>query len=63
MGSSTVFYAIGDFMQDYAFLPLEWIGHKFNYFLIVVGFVGLFYWLNYQRKFNEAAKNNPDQLK
>jgi hypothetical protein len=63
MGSSTVFYAIGDFMQQYAFLPFELIGHLFNYSLIVLGFVGLFYWLNYQRKFNEAAKNNPNQLK
>ena len=63
MSSSTIFYAIGDFMQEVAFLPLEMIGNIFNYSLIVLGFVGLFYWLNFQKKFNEAAKNDPNQIK
>lgn len=63
MSSSTVFYAIADFMYDYAFIPLEMVGNMFNYFLIVVGFVGLFLWLRLQNKFNQAAENNPNQLK
>ena len=30
---------------------------------VLLGFVGLFYWLNLQRKFNAQAENDPDQLK
>ena len=63
MGSSSVFYAIGDFMYNVAFVPMELVGNAFNYSLIALGFVGLFYWLNLQRKFNEKAENNPNQLK
>ncbi len=39
------------------------IGNIFNYSCIVLGFIGLFYWLNWQRKFNDRAKNNPNQIK
>ncbi|MCT4562584.1 MAG: hypothetical protein N4A41_14545 [Crocinitomicaceae bacterium] len=63
MGSSSVFYAIADFMYDYAFIPFEYVGNMFNYAMIVLGFFGMLYWLNWQRKFNEQAKNNPGQLK
>lgn len=63
MSSSTIFYGIGDFMTNYGFLPLEWIGNIFNYSVIVLGFVGLFYWLNMQKKYNQQAKDNADQIK
>ncbi len=63
MSSSTVFYAIGDFMTQIAFLPFEFIGNAFNYVLIAVGFFGMLFWLNWQRKFNQQAENNPNQLK
>ena len=63
MNTSTIFWAIGDFMNDVAFVPLEMIGNIFNYSCIVLGFVGLFYWLNKQKQFTEQAKNDPDQLK
>lgn len=56
MSSSTIFYAIGDFMGNYGFLPLEWVGNVFNYACIVLGFVGLFYWLNLQNKMTKKAK-------
>jgi hypothetical protein len=64
MSSSTVFYALGDFLQ-WTFIPLQAnvIGNIFNYSLIVLGFVGLFYWLNLQKKFNQQAKDNADQIK
>lgn len=57
MSSSTIFYAIGDFMTNVAFLPLEWIGNIFNYSCIVLGFFGLFYWLNLQKKLTKKAKD------
>ena len=56
MGSSSVFYAIGDFLT-WTFGIFEIIGNTFNYSLIVLGFIGLFYWLNLQKKFNDKAKN------
>ena len=34
-----------------------------NNIFIVMGFLGMFYWLNMQRKFNKEAANNPDQIK
>lgn len=62
MSSSTIFYAIGDFLQ-WTFGFFEHVGNKFNYSVIALGFIGLFYWLNWQRKFNNQAANDPKQLK
>lgn len=55
MGSSSVFYAIADLLT-WTFGIFEMIGNTFNYSLIVLGFIGLFYWLNLQKKFNDKAK-------
>ena len=63
MSTNKIFWAIGDFMNDVAFIPLENIGNIFNYSCIVLGFVGKFYWLNKKKKFTEQAKNDPNQLK
>lgn len=62
MDSPTVFHAIGDLLT-WTFGIFEVIGNTFNYSVIVLGFVGLFYWLNLQRKFNAQAASNPDQIK
>lgn len=35
----------------------------FNTTALLIGFFGLFYWLRHQVKFNEKAKNDPNQLK
>jgi len=59
---TSFFYAIGDFLT-WTFGFFEAIGNIFNYAVIVLGFVGLFYWLNWQRKFNKMAKDNPNQIK
>lgn len=63
MSSTKVFEAIDDFLQSTMFVAYDNIGNFLNYSLIVLGFVGLFYWLNWQKKFNEQAKNNPNQIK
>lgn len=47
-----------NFLQDDFFLT--WM---MNTGLVCLGFVGLFYWLNWQRKFNAQAQNDPNQLK
>jgi hypothetical protein len=39
------------------------IGDWANRLIILVGFVGLFFWLNKQRKFNAQAEKDPNQLK
>ena len=62
MTLSGFFYGLGDIFQ-WTFQLFEVIGNSFNYSLIVLGFIGLFYWLNKQRKFNAKAQNNPDQFK
>lgn len=65
MGSATVFYAIADFMYDIAFIPFENGTFKWfmNYGILALGFVGMFYWLNWQKKFNEQASNDPNRIK
>ena len=62
MSSTNFFYALDDFFQS-CFLFYDWVGNKFNYILLTLGFVGFIIWMNYQRKFNEKANNNPDQIK
>ena len=56
------FNGLGDIFL-WTFQMFEVIGNKFNYAVIALGFIGLFYWLNRQRVFNDQAKNNPDQRK
>lgn len=34
----------------------EVLGNIPNYLFIVVGFIGLFYWLNIQKKYNQKAE-------
>lgn len=64
MTLSELFWGIGDLLQwTFNLLEEDAIGDKFNYAIIVLGFIGLFYWLNWQRKFNSQAENDPNQLK
>jgi hypothetical protein len=56
------FWGLGDIFE-WTFQIFEMIGNKFNYLLIVVGFVGLFYWLNLQRKMSAKAENDPNLRK
>ena len=56
MGSREFFEGLGELFTDVLFAPFEMVGNLFNYSLIVLGFVGLFYWLNLQKKFNDKAK-------
>ena len=62
MTLSALFNGLGDIFL-WTFQIFEIIGNSFNYTCIVLGFIGLFIWLNKQRKFNTEAENNPDQLK
>lgn len=59
---NSVWYGIADFLQ-WTFGFYEVIGNKFNYSVIVLGFFGLFYWLYNQKKFNDKAANDPNQIK
>ncbi|MFN5148065.1 MAG: hypothetical protein ACK46O_11600 [Flavobacteriia bacterium] len=54
-------YALGDLLNGAWFY--DNVGNIFNYSLIVLGFVGLFYWLNTQKKLSDKAANDPNQLK
>ncbi len=59
---NALWYGIANFFQ-FIFGFYDIVGHFCNYLFIIVGFFGLFYWLNYQRKFNKEAENNPNQIK
>ena len=59
MSSREVMESIGDFFYSTAGIFYDNIGNIFNYSFIVLGFVGLFYWLNLQRKYDQQdAKKN-----
>lgn len=65
MTLDSIFRGIGDIFQwTFNFLQADLGLTAFmNTGIILLGFVGLFYWLNWQRKFNADAENNSDQLK
>jgi hypothetical protein len=56
MGSRAFFEGLGDLFTNYLFIPFEVIGDMLNWGIIALGFVGLFYWLNLQKKFNDKAE-------
>lgn len=63
MSSTPVMYAIEDALMPFLDAIYDNVGNVFNYSCILLGFFGLFYWLNYQVKFNKQAKENPNQIK
>ena len=52
MNSREMWWSIGYGLQSFLGMIYDNIGNIFNYSCIVLGFIGLFYWLNLQRKFN-----------
>jgi hypothetical protein len=62
MSSSDIFYKIGGLLQD-SFVFFESVGNIFNFSVIILGFFGFFYWMNIQKKFNDKASKDPNQLK
>ena len=63
MNSTDLLVGLGDFILWTTEILFENVGNMFNNAVIVLGFIGLFYWLNWQKKFNQEAENNPNQLK
>lgn len=65
MSSSDFFWGLGDLFQTVLNpLDADWgITSIMNTGILLLGFVGLFFWLNMQRKYNAAAEENPDQRK
>ena len=61
MSSKDFFTGLGDLLNGAWFY--DNIGNIFNYSVIVLGFIGLFYWLNIQKKLNDKASKDPNQLK
>ena len=54
-------YATGDFLES-TFAILPEVGNSFNYAVIVLGFVGLIYWLSYQVKMTAKAKKDHTRI-
>lgn len=65
MNSSEMLWSLGDILDAgiSAVYDFDFIGNWFNYFVIALGFVGLFIWLAKQAKYNKEAEANADQLK
>jgi len=62
MSSTTVFYAIGDFLQ-WTFQFFDSVGDILNWSFIALGAFGFLYWMRWQKRFNDQAANDPNQLK
>lgn len=63
MNSNVIFEGLGEFLLWTTSILFENVGNIFNNAMIVLGFIGLFFWLNVQKKFNQEAKNNSNQIK
>lgn len=64
MTFSDFFYGLGDLLTWLLhFLQADIIGNIFNDMLLILGFVGFIIWMYKQKKYNDAAKSNPNQLK
>lgn len=63
MNSREIWWSIGRGLESFLGMIYDNVGNIFNYSCIILGFVGLFYWLNLQRKFNEAAAKDPNKIK
>jgi hypothetical protein len=61
MSSTQIWWSIGKVLNGAWFY--DNIGDIANYSFILLGFFGLFYWLYNQKKFNDQAAKNPNQLK
>jgi len=62
MSSTPVFQAIADFLQ-WTFQFFDWVGDKLNWSFIILGAFGMLYWLRVQKKLNDKAANDPNQIK
>lgn len=49
--------ATGDVLTS-SFKVLPLIGDNFNYLVIIIGFIGLAFWLSYQTKMTKKAKKD-----
>ena len=49
--------ATGEVLES-SFEVLPMVGNNFNYIVIVIGVVGLIYWLSYQMKKTKQAKQD-----
>jgi hypothetical protein len=54
MTLSDIIYTIGDLAQA-TFIIFEIIGNSFNTLLVLLGFAGFAYWMNFQRKASSKA--------
>lgn len=61
MSSTQIWWSIGKVLNGAWFY--DNIGDIANYSFILLGFFGLFYWLYNQKKFNDQAAKNPNQIK
>lgn len=57
MSSTPVFQGIGDFFE-WTFTAFEFFGNYINEAFIVLGFVGIAYWMYRQSKYTAEAKRN-----
>ena len=55
-----LFYSVAHIVEDSFVLLLEPIGNVFNYLVIVLGLIGLAFWLRLQKKYTKKAIENGD---
>lgn len=63
MSSSDFFYALGDGFYWLFTRTLEPTGELWWKSCLIFGFVAFGYWMYRQVKYNNEAKNNPNQIK
>lgn len=56
-------YPLGNGLTWFFVNVMEPLDNLPNYAFIAFGFAAFAYWIKWQMKYNEEAKNNPDQIK
>jgi len=57
MSSTPVFQSIGEFFE-WTFLFFEHVGNHVNEAFVILGFIGIAYWMYRQSKYTAEAKRN-----
>ncbi|HRO74979.1 MAG TPA: hypothetical protein PLP27_02390 [Crocinitomicaceae bacterium] len=62
MSAYNFFWALGNGLGNFLAIFYDYVARYFNYFLLYFGFAAFIFWMFWQKRLIDKAKNDPDQL-
>lgn len=62
MSAYNFFWALGNGLGNFLAIFYDYVARYFNYFLLYFGFASFIFWMFWQKRLIDKAKNDPDQL-